>query len=141
MARRPMSRGDPGSGGGVPAGPASHPAGRRPALQPARYDAARTIAALSTRLHQQVDLTTLTAELVSGVDETMQPTTAWLWLRPTQARPEPDRTVRRYVGVDPSVLTDWRVASLVVGDHPFGHPVARSVAGRGEVVGAIRNPG
>ena len=61
----------------------------------ARYDAARTIAAFSTRLRQQVDLTTLTAELVSVVDKTVQPTTASLWLRPTQPRPEPDRTVRR----------------------------------------------
>jgi hypothetical protein len=50
-----------------------------------RYDAARTIAAFSARLRQQVDLTTLTAELVAVVDQTMQPTTASLWLRPTQA--------------------------------------------------------
>ena len=50
----------------------------------ARYDAARTIAAFSARLRQQVDLTT--AELVAVVDQTMQPTTASLWLRPSQAR-------------------------------------------------------
>jgi hypothetical protein len=53
-----------------------------------RYDAARTIAAFSTRLRQQVDLTTLTAELVAVVDQTMQPTTASLWLRPA---PPPSR--------------------------------------------------
>jgi hypothetical protein len=52
----------------------------------ARYDAARTIAAFSARLRQQVDLTTLTAELVAVVDQTMQPITASLWLRPSQAR-------------------------------------------------------
>jgi hypothetical protein len=52
----------------------------------ARYDAAGTIAAFSARLRQQVDLTTLTAELVAVVDQTMQPTTASLWLRPSQAR-------------------------------------------------------
>jgi hypothetical protein len=52
----------------------------------ARYDATRTIAAFSTRLRQQVDLTTLTAELVAVVDQTMQPTMVSLWLRPTGAR-------------------------------------------------------
>ena len=47
-----------------------------------RYDAARTIAAFSTRLRDQVDLDTLTSELLTVVDQTMQPTQAWLWLRP-----------------------------------------------------------
>jgi hypothetical protein len=53
----------------------------------ARYDAARTIAAFSARLRQQVDLSTLTAELVAVVDQTMQPTTASLWLRPPRPGP------------------------------------------------------
>jgi hypothetical protein len=48
-----------------------------------RYDAARTIAAFSARLRQQVDLDTLTAELLGVVDQTMQPTSASLWLRPS----------------------------------------------------------
>ena len=47
-----------------------------------RHDAARTIAAFSDRLRQQVDLDTLTGELLAVVDETMQPTRALLWLRP-----------------------------------------------------------
>jgi hypothetical protein len=47
-----------------------------------RYDAARTIAAFSTRLRDQVDLSTLTSELLTVVDQTMQPTRASLWLRP-----------------------------------------------------------
>jgi hypothetical protein len=47
-----------------------------------RYDAAQTIAAFSARLRQQVDLDTLTAELLAVVDQTMQPTQASLWLRP-----------------------------------------------------------
>ena len=47
-----------------------------------RYDAARTIDWFSTRLRQQVDLNTLTAELLGVVDQTMQPTQASLWLRP-----------------------------------------------------------
>jgi hypothetical protein len=47
-----------------------------------RYDAARTIAAFSGRLREQIDLDTLTAELLAVVDQTMQPTQASLWLRP-----------------------------------------------------------
>jgi hypothetical protein len=48
-----------------------------------RYDAARTIAAFSGRLREQVDLATLTAELLAVAAETMQPTRASLWLRPS----------------------------------------------------------
>ena len=48
-----------------------------------KYDAATTVEAFSTRLHQQIDLDTLSAELLATVDQTMQPTTASLWLRQT----------------------------------------------------------
>ena len=48
-----------------------------------RYDAARTIAIFSTRLRQQVDLDTLTTELLAVVDQTMQPSGVSLWLRPS----------------------------------------------------------
>jgi hypothetical protein len=47
-----------------------------------RHDAAQTIAAFSARLRDQVDLDTLTAEVLGVVDQTMQPTRASLWLRP-----------------------------------------------------------
>jgi hypothetical protein len=48
-----------------------------------RYDAAQTIEGFSARLRQQVDLDTLTAELLEVVEQTMQLTQASLWLRPS----------------------------------------------------------
>jgi hypothetical protein len=47
-----------------------------------RYDAAQTIAAFSTRLRDQVDLDTLSGELLTVIEQSMQPTRASLWLRP-----------------------------------------------------------
>jgi hypothetical protein len=47
-----------------------------------RYDAAQTIQAFSTRLREEIDLATLSDELLAVVDQTMQPTMAALWLRP-----------------------------------------------------------
>ncbi len=55
-----------------------------------RYDAARTIEGFSARLRQQVDLDTLTTELLAVVEQTMQPTSASLWLRPS-ASASPDQ--------------------------------------------------
>jgi len=57
-----------------------------------RHDAAQTIATFSTRLRDQVDLTTLTSELLTVVDQTMQPTRASLWLRPPAAATTIDQT-------------------------------------------------
>jgi hypothetical protein len=52
-----------------------------------RHDATTTIEAFSGRLHQQIDLDTLTAELLALVDQTMQPTRASLWLRSSVTTP------------------------------------------------------
>jgi hypothetical protein len=54
-----------------------------------RHDTAQTIDAFSARLHQQIDLDTLTAELLGVVDQTMQPTQASLWLRPSHPASSP----------------------------------------------------
>ena len=47
-----------------------------------RHDATRIIEGFGTRLRNQVDLDTLTADLLAVVDQTMQPTQVSLWLRP-----------------------------------------------------------
>jgi hypothetical protein len=47
----------------------------------ARYDAVRTVEGFSARLRDQVELDTLSAELLAVVDQTVQPTRASLWLR------------------------------------------------------------
>jgi hypothetical protein len=48
-----------------------------------KYNAAKTIEAFSNRLREEVDLDTLSGELLTVVDQTMQPTAASLWLRPS----------------------------------------------------------
>jgi len=44
-------------------------------------DAARTIQAFTTHLREQIDLGTLSTELLAVVDQTMEPTRVSLWLR------------------------------------------------------------
>ena len=48
-----------------------------------KYNTAQTIQAFSTHLRGQVDLDTLATELLAVVDQTMEPTRAALWLRPS----------------------------------------------------------
>jgi hypothetical protein len=59
-----------------------------------RHDAARIIEAFGTRLREQVDLDSLTGELLAAVDQTMQPTQASLWLR----QQGPSNTIAAVVG-------------------------------------------
>jgi hypothetical protein len=47
-----------------------------------KYNTAKTIQAYSTRLRDQIDLDTLSTELLAVVDQTMEPTRVSLWLRP-----------------------------------------------------------
>jgi hypothetical protein len=64
-----------------------------------KYNSAQTIQAFSTRLRDQIDLDTLSTELLAVVDQTMEPTRVSVWLRPSppgssgtagsEARPTP----------------------------------------------------
>jgi hypothetical protein len=56
-----------------------------------RYDAARTIEAFAARLRQQIDLDALTTELLTVVDQTVQPMSGSLWLRPVTDQNSPAR--------------------------------------------------
>jgi hypothetical protein len=51
-----------------------------------RYDAAKTVQAFSARLRNEIDLDSLSDELLAVVERTMQPTTVSLWLRPSAQR-------------------------------------------------------
>jgi hypothetical protein len=56
-----------------------------------KYNAAKTLAAFNATLRQEVDLATLSEHLVGVVQETMQPTSISLWLRPIARQQSPWR--------------------------------------------------
>jgi hypothetical protein len=57
-----------------------------------KYSATKTVEAFTLRLREEVDLDALSAELLAVANQTMQPTTASLWLRPAaQAQPSGSR--------------------------------------------------
>ena len=66
-----------------------------------RYDAGRTIEVFGARLRQQVDLDTLTTELLAVVDQTMQPTSVSLWLRPSGSAPLDQRGAGAFRAASP----------------------------------------
>jgi hypothetical protein len=51
-----------------------------------KYNATKTVEAFSLRLREEVNLDTLSADLLTVVDQTMQPTRVSLWLRPSTER-------------------------------------------------------
>ena len=51
-----------------------------------KYDAARTVEVFTARLREEIDLAALSKELLAVVDQTMEPTQATLWLRPSTER-------------------------------------------------------
>ena len=58
-----------------------------------KYDAAKIVAAFSSTLRQEVDLDQLRDQLLAVVQETMQPASLSLWIRPLKQQPsgeEPD---------------------------------------------------
>jgi hypothetical protein len=67
-----------------------------------KYNAAMTIQAFSSRLREQIDLDTLSTELLAVVDQTMEPARVSLWFRPSahgasgMARSEPRSTTWTY---------------------------------------------
>jgi hypothetical protein len=61
-----------------------------------RYDAAKTIEHFGARLRSEVDIDTISAELLAVVDQTVQPTQATLWLRPQLTPPNHRSDLRRH---------------------------------------------
>ena len=55
-----------------------------------KYDAARTLAAFSATLRNEVNLEQLHEQLLVVVQETMQPAHVSLWLRKTEREPKPN---------------------------------------------------
>jgi hypothetical protein len=49
-----------------------------------KYDAAKTVEGFSDRLRDEIDLDTLSAEVLAVIDQTMEPTRVSLWLRPSR---------------------------------------------------------
>ncbi len=69
-----------------------------------KYDAAKTVAAFSATLRNEVELGQLREHLLTVVQETMQPAHVSLWLRP----PEQDRTHRVPLRATPPGSSDGR---------------------------------
>jgi hypothetical protein len=60
-----------------------------------KYNATKTVEAFSARLRDEVDLDALAVELLAVVDQTMQPTTLSLWLRPAPQAPPREHLISK----------------------------------------------
>jgi hypothetical protein len=69
-----------------------------------KYDAARTLAAFSATLRNEVDLDQLRKQLVAVVQETMQPTHISLWLRMPEASRERNTRVLPRIEEEQSIV-------------------------------------
>jgi hypothetical protein len=89
-----------------------------------RYDATRTIEAFSRRLRDEIELDTLSAELVAVVDQTMQPTAVSLWLKSAAESPR----------------DSWRLRLVRGWGHDTTRQVSPGAAAAGRPAG-VRAPG
>ena len=78
-----------------------------------RYDAGRTIEVFGARLREQVDLDTLSVELLGVVEQTMQPTSVSLWLRPSGSAPSDPRGGGAFRAASPSAAASGSASTAL----------------------------
>jgi hypothetical protein len=105
-----------------------------------KYDAAKTVEGFSARPHDEVDLDTLSAEVLAVVDQTMQPTRVSLWLRPSPGASRSLQTFHTSRDNLPGSARPGKILTPGSGSHPGNcHPRAASSlqAGRRWVIERI----